>query len=123
MSTSVAASRLALAGALFAAVTPASVRAQTPSPLAEWQYSSGIMLEQLFEPQFPKWRINLGPSASFQPRYDGASSYHVLAGPSIDIRYRDRFFLSTGEGIGVNVLTGPNWRVGVAAASRTISIT
>lgn len=116
MSTSHAASRLAFAGALFTAFACAPAHAQTPSPLAEWQYSSGILLEQMFEPALPKWRIRLGPSASFQPRYDGADSYHTLAGPSIDIRYRDRFFLSTGEGIGMNVLTGPNWRVGVGAA-------
>ena len=116
MSTSHAASRLAFAGALFTAFASAPAHAQTPSPLAEWQYSSGILLEQMFEPALPTWRIRLGPSASFQPRYDGSDRYHTLAGPSIDIRYRDRFFLSTGEGIGMNVLTGPNWRVGVAAA-------
>jgi outer membrane scaffolding protein for murein synthesis (MipA/OmpV family) len=116
MSTSLAASRVAFAGALFAIATPAAVYAQTPSPLAEWQYSSGILLEQMFEPQLPTWRIRVGPSASFQPRYDGSDRYHVMAGPSIDIRYRDRFFLSTGEGLGMNVLTGPNWRVGFAVA-------
>lgn len=116
MSTPYAAPRLALAAALFAALAPAPAFAQTPSPLAEWQYSSGILLEQMFEPQLPTWRIRFGPSISFQPRYDGADSYHAVAGPSIDIRYRDRFFLSMGEGLGVNVLTGPNWRVGVAAA-------
>lgn len=115
MSTSLAASRLVLAGALLAAIAPASVHAQTPSPLAQWQYSSGILLEQMFEPKLPSWRIRLGASGSFQPRYDGSDRYHALAGPTIDIRYRDRFFLSTGEGIGMNVLTGPNWRVGLAA--------
>ena len=116
MSTSPMASRLAFAGALFAAFASAPAHAQTPSPLAEWQYSSGILLEQMFEPKLPTWRIRIGPSASFQPRYDGSDRYHMLAGPSIDIRYRDRFFLSTGEGLGMNVLTGPNWRVGFAAA-------
>lgn len=116
MSTSIAASRLALTGAVFMALVPAAVHAQTPSPLAEWQYSSGILLEQMFEPKLPTWRIRVGPSASFQPRYDGSDRYHMMGGPSVDIRYRDRFFLSTGEGIGVNVLTGPNWRVGVGAA-------
>ena len=116
MSTSPMASRLAFAGALFAAFASAPANAQTPSPLAEWQYSSGILLEQMFEPKLPTWRIRIGPSASFQPRYDGSDRYHMLAGPSIDIRYRDRFFLSTGEGLGMNVLTGPNWRVGFAAA-------
>ncbi|WP_442808611.1 MipA/OmpV family protein [Trinickia soli] len=116
MSTSIAASRVALTGAVFMALAPAAVHAQTPSPLAEWQYSSGILLEQMFEPKLPTWRIRVGPSASFQPRYDGSDRYHLMGGPSIDIRYRDRFFLSTGEGIGMNVLTGPNWRVGVAAS-------
>jgi outer membrane scaffolding protein for murein synthesis (MipA/OmpV family) len=106
---------MVLAGALLAAVAPASVHAQTPSPLAQWQYSSGILLEQMFEPKLPTWRVRLGASGSFQPRYDGSDRYHALAGPTVDIRYRDRFFLSTGEGIGMNVLTGPNWRIGLAA--------
>lgn len=114
MSISTAAPRGALAVFLSAATLPLAALAQTPSPLAQWQYSSGITLEQMFMPQLPTWRIRVGPSVSFQPRYDGASSYHILAGPSIDIRYRDRFFFSTGEGLGANVLTGPNWRAGIA---------
>lgn len=118
MSNRFAASRLCLAGlaAVAAAGVPLSASAQTPSPLTEWQYSSGILLEQMFEPQLPTWRIRLGPSVSFQPRYDGSSRYQMLAGPVIDVRYRDRYFFSTGEGLGVNLLTGPNWRLGVAAA-------
>ena len=111
MSISTAAPRGALAVFLSAAMLPLAAIAQTPSPLSQWQYSSGITLEQMFLPQLPTWRIRVGPSVSFQPRYDGASSYHILAGPSIDIRYRDRFFFSTGEGLGANVVTGPNWRV------------
>ncbi|MEA3117848.1 MAG: hypothetical protein QOI13_1118 [Paraburkholderia sp.] len=113
MSVSTAAKRFAFAGILSASLMPTPATAQTPSPLAQWQYSAGITLEQMFEPQLPAWRIRIGPSASYQPRYDGADSYHVLAGPSIDVRYRDRFFLSTGEGLGANVLTGPNWRAGI----------
>lgn len=101
------------ASLLSASLMPAPAAAQTPSPLAQWQYSAGITLEQMFAPQLPAWRVRIGPSVSFQPRYDGADSYHVLAGPTIDIRYRDRFFVSTGEGLGANVLTGPNWRAGI----------
>jgi outer membrane scaffolding protein for murein synthesis (MipA/OmpV family) len=112
MPTSTTLARVALAGLLGTTLAPA--HAQTPSPLAQWQYSAGITLEQMFEPDFPKWRIRIGPSVSFQPRYDGADSYVVVAGPTIDIRYRDLFFLSTGEGLGVNVLRGPNWRAGIA---------
>jgi outer membrane scaffolding protein for murein synthesis (MipA/OmpV family) len=115
MSISSVTRRLAFAGMLAAGI-PLPAAAQTPSPLAAWQYSAGIMLEQVFAPQVPTWRIRVGPSVSFQPRYDGASSYHLLAGPTIDIRYSDRFFLSTGEGLGMNVLVGPNWRVGITAS-------
>lgn len=116
MSKIPAAPRPVLAGLASLALLPGPVSAQTPSPLAQWQYSSGITLEQMFTPQLPTWRIRVGPSASFQPRYDGSSRYQFLGGPTIDIRYRDRFFLSTGEGLGVNVLSGPNWRAGIAVS-------
>lgn len=94
--------------------TAGTARAQTPSPLAEWQYAAGVPLEQLFEPQRPDWQIDIGPGITVQPLYDGARRYHVVAGPSVDVRYRDLFFASTGEGIGVNLLAGPHWRAGVA---------
>jgi outer membrane scaffolding protein for murein synthesis (MipA/OmpV family) len=116
MSTSTAVPRLAIAGLVCASLMPAPAAAQTPSPLAQWQYSAGVTLEQMFMPKLPAWRIRIGPSVSFQPRYDGADSYHTVLGPTIDIRYRDRFFLSTGEGLGVNLLTGPNWRAGFAVS-------
>lgn len=116
MSIFSAAPRHAAAALLSATAMPLAAFAQTPSPLAQWQYSAGITLEQMFMPQLPTWQILVGPSVSFQPRYDGASSYHALFGPIVDIRYRDRFFLSTGEGLGVNVLKGPNWRAGIAVS-------
>jgi outer membrane scaffolding protein for murein synthesis (MipA/OmpV family) len=92
-----------------------AAHAQTPSPLGEWQYSAGIPLEKLYRGQMPDWAARLGVGMTFEPRYDGSDRYHTLAGPSIDIRYKDLAFLSTGEGIGVNVLRGPNWRVSIAA--------
>jgi outer membrane scaffolding protein for murein synthesis (MipA/OmpV family) len=101
---------------VLAATSPISALAQTPSPLAEWQLSAGIPLETMFTPNLPTWRVRIGPGAVFQPLYDGSSRYHVLAGPSIDVRYRNLFFLSTGDGLGVNFLHGENWRVGFAVA-------
>ncbi|MFX1674135.1 MipA/OmpV family protein [Paraburkholderia sp. A2WS-5] len=100
---------------MLAAFAP-HVMAQTPSPLGEWQYSAGIPLEKLFEPDRPPLEARLGVGATFQPRYDGSERYHMLVGPSIDIRYKDLLFGSTGEGFGVNVLQGQNWRMSVAAA-------
>ncbi|MFP6561069.1 MipA/OmpV family protein [Paraburkholderia sp. B3] len=106
---------LRIAGAAWALCAALHAQAQTPSPLGEWQYSAGIPLEKMFEPQQPDWEVRLGIGSTFEPRYDGSDRYHMLAGPSIDIRYKDLLFASTGEGIGVNVLQGPNWRVSVAA--------
>ena len=89
-------------------------RAQTPSPMAEWQYSSGIQLQRLLEPSIPTWEVQVGLSAQAAPIADGLGRYSVMPGPAVDIRYKDEAFASTGEGIGVNVLSFSHFRVGVA---------
>ncbi len=71
--------------------------AQTPSPLEEWQYSSGIQLQRLFEPTVPKWQVEFGLGSQFGPASDGLKRYRVQGGPAIDIRYKDIAFLSTGS--------------------------
>ncbi|KVK90082.1 MULTISPECIES: MipA/OmpV family protein [Burkholderia] len=96
------------------AAAAVSARAQTPSPAAEWQYSAGVPLDKLFDPQQPAWQIAVGAAATLQPRYDGSNQYRPMAGPTLDVRYRDLWFVSTGEGIGVNVLRGPNWRATIS---------
>ncbi|WP_429281508.1 MipA/OmpV family protein [Paraburkholderia sp. GAS41] len=98
------------------AVMPAPARAQTPAPLQEWQYSAGVPLEKMMAPQIPTWQVAVGAAAAFQPRYDGADRYHFEGGPSVDIRYSDLYFASTGEGFGANVAQGENWRISLAAA-------
>ncbi len=91
-------------------------QAQTPSPLQEWQYSGGIILARLFEPNLPEWRAIAGVAAQVQPAYDGSRAYRVQGGPLINIRYRDIAFFSTGEGLGFNFLRGDHYQVGVAVA-------
>jgi outer membrane scaffolding protein for murein synthesis (MipA/OmpV family) len=88
--------------------------AQTPSPLAEWQYSSGIQLQRLFEPTIPKWQVELGLGSQFGPAADGLKRYNVQGGPAIDIRYKDVAFLSTGEGLGANLFSFRHISVGGA---------
>ncbi len=110
-----------LLAALFtAAVLTASccsgARAQTPSPIAEWQYSSGIELQKRFEKDNPEsdWRGTVGASIETQPSYLGSDHYRILGGPDIDIRYKHLAFLSTGEGLGVNLLFTDHYRIGAA---------
>ena len=106
--------RLAILAFAVVACFSRFVWAQTPSPLQEWQYSGGIILARLFEPDLPQWRSILGAAADWQPVYDGAKAYRVTGGPVINIRYRDIAFFSTGEGLGYNVLHGDHYQAGLA---------
>lgn len=106
-------SRLAYLAFTLWVCAPPTAWAQTPSPLQEWQYSSGIVLEKLFKPNLPEWRVVLGAAAEVKPLYDGAALSRVQGGPLINIRYRDIAYVSVGEGIGVNVLRGQNYRAGI----------
>jgi outer membrane scaffolding protein for murein synthesis (MipA/OmpV family) len=99
---------------LLAVMSPRMAWAQTPAPLQEWQYSAGIVLMRMFEPDQPDWRVQIGLAAETRPLYEGASAYRTMGGPVVDIRYRDIAFASVGEGIGVNIIRGENYRAGVA---------
>jgi len=88
--------------------------AQTPSPLQEWQYPGGTILEKLYEPNLQDWRVVLGGAVAALPRYDGASVYRVTPAPVVVVLYRDIAFASVGEGLGVNLLHGDQYRAGVS---------
>ncbi|MGH8295646.1 MAG: MipA/OmpV family protein [Steroidobacteraceae bacterium] len=106
-----------LAPCLLAVILACAARAasaQTPSPMQEWQYPGGIALESLFEPKVPKWDVIVGLAAGVKPAYSGASQYEATGGPVVNIRYRDIAFLSSGEGLGVNVLHGKQYRVSLS---------
>jgi outer membrane scaffolding protein for murein synthesis (MipA/OmpV family) len=66
----------------------------------------------MFEPKVPEWRVVLGAATEVEPAYEGASAYRTQAGPVINVRYKDLLFASTGEGLGINFLSGDNYRVG-----------
>jgi outer membrane scaffolding protein for murein synthesis (MipA/OmpV family) len=106
----------AVAAVLLCAVAlgPRTAFSQTPAPLQEWQYSAGIVLIPMFEPNLPDWRIQTGLAAEPRPAYEGARNYRTLAGPVFDVRYRDLYFASTGEGIGANFIRGEHYSAGIA---------
>jgi len=101
---------------VFLFCLPHHAFAQTPSPLQEWQYSGGIILARLFQPDLPTFRTVLGAAADAAPLYDGARDYRTKGGPVINIHYKDIAFLSTGEGLGYNFLRGDHYQFGVAMA-------
>jgi len=60
------------------------------------------------------WIIMLGGLGALKPNYKGSNQYEVSGFPFIDIKYKKFFFLNFREGLGVNVLHAPNFRVGAA---------
>jgi outer membrane scaffolding protein for murein synthesis (MipA/OmpV family) len=99
-----------LACALF---WPVAAIAQTPSAFAHWQDAAGIVLAPLGGP-IPEWRVTLGLGSAVMPRYTGSNDYRLTPAPAFDIRWRDIAFLSSGDGLGVNLPRGETYRAGVA---------
>ncbi|WP_374302205.1 MipA/OmpV family protein [Ferrovibrio sp.] len=60
----------------------------------------------------PEWRLTLGAGAMMAPSYLGSDDYDVSAVPLIDLRYADRVFLSTRDGLGANLLRDGNFSAG-----------
>lgn len=87
--------------------------AQTPSPLAYWQNSAGVVMTPIGGP-IPDWSINLLGGGMVMPAFEGSDRYLIQPAPGFDIRYKDIAFLSDGDGLGVNLLRGQNYRAGVA---------
>ena len=107
-------SRLLIFLAFFAA--PPATIAQTPSPLQEWQYSSGVILAGMFESDLPEFRVISGIGSAIQPIYDGSRAYRVLGGPVFNVQFKDIAFISTGDGIGYNAVHKRGLQLGVSIA-------
>ena len=107
--------RLAVLGFLLGLSWAGRVAAQTPSPFPFWQDAAGIVLTPMAGP-VPEWRATLGGGAAAIPLYEGADHYKIVPSPAFDLRYSDIAFLSSGDGLGVNLLRGDTYRAGIAIA-------
>ncbi|PJI37625.1 MipA/OmpV family protein [Ferrovibrio sp.] len=57
--------------------------------------------------------LSIGGGVLYAPTYLGSDNYDADPLPLFDLRYADRFFLSTRDGLGANLAPrGSNWRVG-----------
>jgi outer membrane scaffolding protein for murein synthesis (MipA/OmpV family) len=58
-------------------------------------------------------RLTIGGGAIYAPSYLGSDDYDIDPLPLFDLRYADRVFLSTRDGLGANLMdTGSNWKAG-----------
>lgn len=58
------------------------------------------------------WRYSVGVGALYAPKYLGDDENQLSAIPNLRIAYEDKFFASLGEGIGYNVISTENWKIG-----------
>ena len=99
------------------------------SPKNIGAYSHSKKVAQVFRPSTKKekkrnqwtrkksnndWSIMLGGLGALKPKYKGSNQYEVSGFPFIDIKYKKIFFLNFREGLGINILHAPNFRVGTA---------
>lgn len=100
--------------ALLGAALPGVSAAQSPTPMAEWQLSAGVALIPYFLEEIPKWQGAVAVGAVVLPEYEGASENRVVPIAAAELRYRNRAYLSSSEGAGINVLQGKSYRIGAA---------
>ena len=60
------------------------------------------------------WSIMLGGLTAVRPKYVGSDQYKVNGFPLINIKYKNTSFLNYQEGLGINLLYAPSFRVGIA---------
>jgi outer membrane protein len=76
------------------------------APMAHAQTATGAKDESPL-------KLSIGGGALYAPTYLGSDNYDADPIPLFDLRYADRFFLSTRDGLGANFAPpGSNWRAG-----------
>jgi outer membrane protein len=58
------------------------------------------------------WQIRVGAGAVYAPAFVGSDHYQLRAGPDLEVRYKDRFYFSVIDGVGVDVIKTDSLRVG-----------
>jgi outer membrane protein len=58
------------------------------------------------------WQIRLGTGLLYAPAFVGSDHYQLRGGPDIEVRYKDRFFLSLRDGAGFDLIKTDSFRAG-----------
>ena len=105
-------------GGFFAFALAANGATAQSATFTDWQNSSGVVLRPLGGP-IPDWEVTIGGGLAVLPAYEGSNQMRLSPAPDLDVRYKDLAYLSVGEGIGINLLRGANYRAGVGLAYDT----
>jgi len=88
--------------------------AQTPSPLQEWQYSSGVLLHKLYEPVMPDWQVQSGLAFESRPLYLGVTYRKWRPGRQVSYRISTS---SRPAKASVQLPAGAKYRAGISLAT------
>jgi MipA family protein len=58
------------------------------------------------------WQIAVGGAVVYGPAFLGSKDYQLSALPNVEVRYKDRFFISVIDGIGADLIKKDNFRAG-----------
>lgn len=58
------------------------------------------------------WTLTLGAASIYSPVFMGAEDYGLSIFPDVRVNYRDKFFASVPDGVGVNIINENGWRAG-----------
>ncbi len=58
------------------------------------------------------WQIRLGAGLLYAPAFVGSDFYQLRGGPDVEVRYKDRFFLSLQDGAGFDLIKTDVFRAG-----------
>lgn len=60
--------------------------------------------ETVAAPVVGNWSLTVGALGALRPDYEGSDDYSFLGAPLVELRYRDAFFVSSRDGIGVTLV-------------------
>lgn len=72
-------------------------------------YSVASADDDMTSSELSPWTLRLGIGVYSAPKFTGSDDSESLVFPSIDLTYKDFFFASLIEGIGINFLRRPDW--------------
>lgn len=103
--------RALVAGSMFLSIPALG---QDTFALPEWVLSAGVPLLAQSETAPSGWEATILLANEITPRYAGSKEYRFEATPLFDIRYKDIFFISAIEGLGINLSQSKTHRLGIA---------
>ena len=97
--------------ALLLALTLSATEAGAQGPIRADPDPSRLANAPAGEPD-GDWQVQLGVGALYAPAFLGSKHYQLRAGPNIEVRYQDRYFVSLIDGIGFDMIKSDHFRAG-----------